>query len=147
MGREPARSPRWTVLTAVLLPTLAGCYASNVVAVRDRAVTEAELAPDWGPVAAAQIPGYYESARVTGDAALSVRRIYYWFGAQGSYTGAALTDGDAGLAFQTLSGQWRLTADGLVLDDGDAVPVQAAAGHLRLQAPAGELVLRRVPLP
>lgn len=126
-----------------MLPWLGGCYASNVVATTDRAVTETALPTEWRAATAADLVGYHRAAAVRGEAALSLRTVYYLFLADGGYTGAALVDGERGLAFQTLSGTWRLDADGLVLDDGRAVAVQAAPCWLRIAAPNGELILRR----
>lgn len=142
--RRSRRRPLANLATAAAcLLSLASCYASNVVAVADRLVTSAALPTSWRAARTADLDGLFESVAVTGDAAVSVRRIWYWFDGVGRYTGAALIDGDDGLAFQTLSGTWAITADGLVLDGGDPVVAETATDHLRIRAAGGDLVLRR----
>ena len=61
----------------------------------------------------------------------------------GRYTAAALVAGDEGLRFQVLDGTWVLTAAGLSLDGADAVNASEAGDHIRIEAPTGEVVLRR----
>jgi hypothetical protein len=122
---------------------LGGCIASNVVAVEQRSVQQpvAEL-----PFVAAPelvLDGLYESLAITGDAALSLRRIYYLFRPDGTYTAAALTEGERGAAFQTLNGTWSNTATGLSLDGAEPVRLERADEHLRITAPNGSVVLRR----
>lgn len=137
-------SPRRGGLRAALavLPWLSGCIASNVVAVADREVPVALAALAFAP--AVTVPaGLYESVDLTGDAAASLRGIWYLFRADGSYTAAALADADGTLSFQTLVGTWQATADGLVLDGASPVQLEQAPDHLRLTAPNGAVVLRR----
>lgn len=134
------RTVRWAALAA--LPWLCGCIASNVVAVADREVPVAPAALAFAP--ATTVPdGLYESVDLTGDAAASLRGIWYLFRADGTYTAAALADVDGALSFQTLAGTWQATADGLVLDGASPVRLEQAQHHLRLTAPNGAVVLRR----
>ncbi|MGE3174147.1 MAG: hypothetical protein AB7O97_16080 [Planctomycetota bacterium] len=144
--RRPSAGRR--LLGLVPLALLPACYASNVVAEQDRAVALQALPTEWRPAAAADLDGLFESIEIRGDAALSLRKVYYWFSADGVYTGAALVDGDDAVAFQTLNGEWLLDADGLRLDGGDAVPTMAAPvtgtpTHVRIDAEGGSLVLQR----
>lgn len=130
-------------LLLVALVGLAGCIPSNVVAKQDRMV-EAPLAElVFAPGDAAQLSGFYQSVAITGDAAVSLRKVYYWFGDGGRYTAAALVEGPEGVEFQTLVGSWRATAEGLVLDDAEAVPIVVAGEHVRLATPGGQLTLHR----
>lgn len=125
---------------------LAGCYASNVVAVQDRAVTLQTAALTWAPARAADMAGLYESVSIEGDAALSLRRIYYFFDGNGNYSAAALVASESGVAFQALSGTWHLDDQGLVLDQAPPARLLAASGYLRIEAAHGVLVLRRSPM-
>jgi hypothetical protein len=122
---------------------LSACIASNVVATQDRLVERplAELA--FAPALELRLAGLWASIEITGDAAVSLRKVYYWFAADGTYTAAALADGDAGLTFQTLGGTWATSADGLSLDGAPPVRLEQAPDHLRITAPNGGLVLRR----
>jgi hypothetical protein len=143
VAREPLQS--W-LLSGVLSCALGGCYASNVVARGDRAVVADEEVV-WTDAVAADLDGLFESVAIRGDAALSLRAVWYVFGPDGRYTGAALVEGDDGLAFQTLRGRWRLSPEGLALDDAPPARLQAAPDRLRIAAEGGELVLRRVGRP
>jgi hypothetical protein len=120
-----------------------GCIASNVLDPRARevAVAEAELA--FAPAGDVVLDGLYESIDLRGEAAVSLRKIYYLFVADGTYTAAALAEVDGVRSFQTLSGRWRLEPRGLVLDDGAPVLLELAPDHLRLSAPTGVVVLAR----
>lgn len=120
-----------------------GCIASNVVATQDRmvAATVAELA--FAPAPGLRPEGLYESIEITGEAAVSLRKVYYLFLADGTYTAAALVDDAHGGAFQTLTGTWSSGPDGLVLDGAEPVPLEQAPRHLRLSAPTGTVVLRQ----
>lgn len=131
------------VLLALVASGLAGCIASNVVATADRLVQQplAELA--FAPAPGLRLDGLYESVEITGDAAVSLRRIYYLFRRDGTFTAAALVEGDGGAAFQTLSGTWATSAAGLSLDGAEPVSLEQADQHLRITAPNGAVVLRR----
>jgi hypothetical protein len=121
----------------------AGCIASNVVAPEQRFVVAdtAELA--FAPATPGALQGFYGSVDIRGDAATALRRIYYLFAADGTYTGAALADVGEHAQFQTLSGTWTLDERGLALDGGEPVPCAVAGEHVRLTAPNGVVVLRR----
>lgn len=122
---------------------LAGCIASNVVAPEQRLVVTdiGELA--FAPAPDLVLDGLYESVDVRGDAAQSLRKVYYLFAAKGSYTAAALTEAGGAFAFQTLDGTWQNGPEGLVLDGREPVLLEQASGHLRLTASAGSLVMVR----
>jgi hypothetical protein len=141
----PAGARGWLAALPFAVLT-AGCYVSSVVAEQDRAVAVDIQALDWQPATAADLQGLYESIAIEGDAAVSLRRIWYWFAADGRYAGAALTEGEGGIHFQTVNGTWQLLPAGLVLDDGAPARLAAAAGHLRIAADSGTLVLRRAEL-
>lgn len=125
------------------LPLLTGCYASNVVAIGERAVGERVMPSTWRPATAAELVGEFTSIAIRGDAAIALRRVHYVFLAGGRYTGAGLVEGDQGLEFQTLSGSWRIADGSLVLDDGEPVPCEIGDDLLRIRAATGELVLAR----
>lgn len=128
---------------------LSACIGSNVVAIEQREIPSSLDALPFRPVAEPQLDGFYESVDIRGDAAVSLRRIYYVFEPRGTYTAAALAEVDAVLQFQTLVGTWSATAAGLSLDGQAPVPCEVAAAseshleHLRLVAPNGAVVLRR----
>jgi len=126
---------------------LAGCYASNVVAPEQRLVAADVAQLVWQPADASSLDGYFVSVDLQGEAAASLRCVYYVFVPGGRYTGAALADVDGELSFQTLRGTWQLGPDGLALDDTAPVRCEQAPGHLRLTAPNGVVVLRRERLP
>ena len=127
---------------ALLLPWPA-CIPSNVVARDDRMVTLPVAELPWTPAKDLQLDGLYESVELTGEAAVTLRGVWYHFAPDGKYTGAALTEGDGRHAFQTLTGTWQQVGPALSLDGAPPVPVETAPDHLRLTAPNGVLVLRR----
>lgn len=127
----------------VLGVAVAACIPSNVTRPQDRMAAAAEAAPAFAPATVADVVGFHESIDIQGDAAATLRRIYYLFAADGTYTGAALADDGERHAFQTLSGVWRLAPEGLVLDEQPAVACDAAPGQLRIAAPTGVLRLKR----
>lgn len=129
-----------------VLPLVAGCIASNVVAVADREVVAGATQLPFQPAGVLVLDGLYESIDIQGDAAVSLRKIWYLFSPGGAYTGAALADVDGVPSFQTLHGTWQVGAAGLSLDGQDPVPLEAAPDHLRLSAPNGTVVLARRPL-
>lgn len=142
MVAELPLRPR-TALLALPLLLLAGCYASNVVAVADRRVVESVEPTNWRRAGSADLLGYHRSLRITGPCAASLRKLCYWFDADGRYSGAALVAGDGDTAFQTLGGTWLLNGEGLVLDGAPAVTVEAVDDLLRLTTDQGVLVLVR----
>jgi len=89
------------------------------------------------------LDGLFESIDIRGDAAVSLRKIYYLFSANGTYTAAALADAEGVPSFQTLNGTWTVGPDGLALDGEAPVRLEQAEDHLRLSAPTGQVVLRR----
>jgi hypothetical protein len=127
----------------LLFGALPGCIASNVVAVKDRQVAVATDELPWQPSTSGGLDGLYESLEVRGDVATTLRKVYYVFQADGSYTGAALVEADGAYRFQTLVGTWRIVDGGLSLDDGPVVRLDVAPEHLRITAANGVLVLRR----
>ena len=130
-----------------MFAVLGGCIASNVVAVDDRLVVRPIAALEFAPATELPLDGLYESVEITGDAAVALHRLWYCFGSDGSYTGAALADVDGRPAFQTLNGTWTNGPGGLSLDGAAPVLVERAPDHLRITAPNGVVVLRRVVLP
>lgn len=136
---------RWARLAfaaAVALP-VAGCIPSNVVANDQRMVAMDLSRLEFHPAPGLQPAGLYESVEIVGEAAVALRKVYYLFAADGTYTAAALAEIDGKSAFQTLSGTWASTAAGLSLDGAEAVALDEAPEHLRITAPNGALVLRR----
>lgn len=131
------------VHVCLLFGALPGCIASNVVAAKDRQVAVAAEELPWQPATSAILDGLYESIEVCGDAATTLRKVYYVFQPDGSYTGAALVEADGAFRFQTLVGTWRVVDGGLSLDEGPVVRVDTAPEHLRITAANGVLVLRR----
>lgn len=135
------RLRRVAVATTACL--FASCIASNVVAEKDRMVTQPLAELVFEPAPGLALDGLYQSIELTGDAALSLQRIWYVFSPDGSYTAAALGDVDGAPTFQTLNGTWAISADGLSLDGAAAVPVEKSGEHVRITAPTGRVVLRR----
>ncbi len=134
----------------LLLPPLfgaIGCIAPSVLDDAQRLPEASAPAPlEWRPAQADDPLGYWESTAVEGEAAAALRKLYYHFASDGSYTGAALVAGDSGLQFQTLDGRWTLTDGVLDLGDGATASLQAAPGWLRLGTEGGMLLLARVVL-
>lgn len=120
----------------------AACLASSVIAPEDRA---AHLGPEelpWQPYAGAPLAGLYASVAISGDLSLGLLKVYYHFTPDGRFTGAALLTGEPP-SFQTLSGTWSLSADGLRLGEGAPAKLEEAPDHLRLSGEEGAVVLRR----
>lgn len=141
MSRAPHRRGRHRA--ALGLALLAGsCIASNVLDPEQR-LAAAPAAPEFAPAGVIELAGLYGSTDLEGEAAAQLRKVYYVFLPGGRYTGAALVDDGGVLAFQTLSGTYAVTADGLVLDGAPAVPLLQSGELLRLVAPGGVLTLRR----
>jgi len=138
-----ARSARRRLAGLTACMAMAACIPSNIVAPTERMVVEAEAVPAFVAATADDVVGFHESIDIQGDAAVSLRKVYYFFSDDGSYTGAALVDDGQRRTFQTLTGTWQLTPEGLVLDDQPAARCEAAPGQLRLTAPNGVLRLRR----
>lgn len=125
----------------------AGCFGGTHIKPEERDIDVPMLDLAFQPAGAIVLDGLYESVDIQGDMALSWRKVYYLFSPNGSYTAAALGDGDAGPAFTTLTGTWKCEARGLSLDDAEPLPLEQAPGHLRLSAAGGSLVLAQRKLP
>lgn len=133
----------WRFLAAVWpAVTFAGCIGSNVLAHEQRLVAPVVSELQFVSAPALPLAGLYESVLITGEVALALRKVYYVFQVDGTYTAAALVESDGQSAFQTLSGTWRSLAAGLELDGKEPVPLEQAPGHVRITAPNGSLVLR-----
>ena len=92
-------------LPAVLFQSCGG----SELAPEERDVTLDRPLLEWRPALRADIPGFYVSREIEGEAAASVLSMEYLFQEDGSYTGAALVlDENGRPSFQTLSGTWRL---------------------------------------
>ena len=87
------RRTRVAALSALGMLLAAGCYASNVVAVADRNVVEVAVPTAWHPASASDLAGWFHSQRITGEAALTLRSVSYWFSDR-RYSGAALIEQD-----------------------------------------------------
>jgi hypothetical protein len=126
---------------------LAGCYPSNVVSSTDRAVRSGDAVAQlaWRACTAADLAGFFASRSIEGDAALSLKKVFYVFLDGGRYTGAALVDADDGLSFQTLGGSYVLEGGMLALDGAAGARCEAAdGGFLRIAMEGGAIVLCRV---
>ncbi len=138
---------RFVVLPLLLLT---GCLIpSNVIAPEQRKVVEPTVTVPMVGAKAEDFDGLFESTAITGQAAASLRKVYYWFGRDGQYTGAALVQAGAFPAFQVLSGRWSLRGSEVLLragseDDGDPAQAEAAPGWLRFTGSEGVVTLRKV---
>lgn len=137
-------SRRRAALAVGLAGALAACAGSGRLETGKRAADVAEPQVAWADAQREDLLGYFESERVTGEAAASLRRVYYVFDADGSYSGAALVADGAHRPFQVLSGHWTLRGTTLSLGD-DAAPARAFAAkdRLRLDSDGGSVVFRR----
>lgn len=137
--------PRATRLLPLLAAlSLAACGTSHALDRTERAVKAAPEAIAWRAATREDVIGYFESEHVTGEAAASLRRAFYAFAADGTYSGAALVQENGKAKFQVLSGRWTLA--GGVLDLGpDASPAKAYAApdRLKLDSDGGSAVFRR----
>jgi len=120
---------------------LSGCIASNVVDPGLRLLATGTESLAFVPAPEFAWAGLYMSVEVQGEAAASLRRIWYWFRADGTYTAAALIETDV-VAFQTRDGTWRHAGGQLHLDDGPPVAVEVVGEFVRLTSGAGRVVLR-----
>lgn len=140
--RPHRRIRRWMPLClAAGLPC--GCVPSNVVATEQRMVASDPAELTFEPAVELQLDGLWASVEIRGQAAATLRKVYYLFATDGTYTAAALTEADGAFAFQTLNGTWRNDSAGLVLDGAEPVRIERAENHLRLSTDNGVLVLRR----
>jgi len=142
------RVPAWLLFSLGAL-SLGGCYASNVVAAKDREVEVAEEKVTWRSAEATDLPGFYASSAVEGAAAGALLKAYYYFGAEGSYSGAVLVVSPEGPRFMVLEedGDYVFGSEGLDLNDGAGpVSLDAAPGKLRLRTADSTIVFERVEL-
>jgi hypothetical protein len=135
---------RTRLVAALAVALLPACTSSKTLDAKERRVEPALETVAWSPATRDDVLGYFESERVTGDAASSVRKVYYSFAADGTYTGAALVQEGSRATFQTLSGRWTLASGSLTLGD-DAPPAKAFAspGRLRIDSAGGAAFFRR----
>ncbi|MCA8951669.1 MAG: hypothetical protein KDE27_19330 [Planctomycetes bacterium] len=144
MSRSAAAAAAAAALVGVLAAfTAAGCVPSNVVARSDRMVATAVDELEFGPADALRLDGFWVTERVTGEVAVALRWVGYWFADDGSYTAAAMIQIGDGVEFQTRNGTWQLGPDGLALDGAAPVTTELAGDFVRLTTPDGQLVLRR----
>jgi hypothetical protein len=138
-------SVRRASLAAWLAAALSGCgtpSGGSATAVRALPAADADVA--WTRASRGDVVGYFESDRITGEAAASVRRVLYAFADDGTYSGAALVQEGPRATFQVLSGRWSLDGDRLSLGEGSApTRVLAAPGRLRLVSEGGAVTFRR----
>ena len=130
-------------LAAALL-VLSACTASKPLDPKDRAAAPPPEAVAWHPATREDILGYFESERIAGEAAGALRRAFYAFAADGSYSGAALVQEGSHATFQVLSGRWTLTGQTLSLGEG-STPAKASAApdRLRLESEGSTAYFRR----
>jgi len=136
-------SGRRVAASLLLLLSASGCIPSNVVAREERMVVDDVSALDWQPANGVALLGLYETVDVRGEVAASLRKIYYRFAEDGTYTAAALIESAGAFQFQTIDGTWRADENGLVLDDGEPVQLDRAdGGYLRIRTETGTIVLQ-----
>lgn len=139
---------RLVLASLALLVVGPGCIPSNVVAPEQRAVEVRAATLAWRPARAEDLPGFYASTEVTGASAGAVLQAYYYLGATGACSGAALVLDAEGPRFLVLAddARWTLDEQGLDLGDGAKLQAQVAEGHLRLVSPESTITFRRVEL-
>jgi hypothetical protein len=141
MADDRRPGPALAMFAAAL--ALTSCIPSNVVARTDREVALEPIAPSWRPATPDDLPGYFRSTERTGALATGLWLVEYQFRADGSFTGAALLQGDPD-AFAVLSGAWEMPESGtLVLDGAEPARLEASPGLLRISGADGSVVLRR----
>jgi hypothetical protein len=135
---------RPVLAVVVASAALTACFSSHPIDTTRRATEPAPPSIAWRPASRADLVGWFESDRITGEAAASIHRVWYAFAADGTYSGSALIRDGAHETFQTLSGTWRL--DGSTLSLGaDSPPAKAfaAEGRLRMDSDGGSVTFRR----
>jgi hypothetical protein len=124
---------------------LPSCIASNLLDTNLRMPEAKAEEREWVPALPADLEGQFESTKITGEAAGSVLKIYYYFAGDGRFTGAALVVGESGPTFQVLEGRWSLVEGKLSLGpDSEPATLQKSGDLLRLMTTEGSVVLRRV---
>lgn len=143
--RSPGRSAAGRLLLAGCAALLlSGCASSKPLDPSQRAAPTVRKDVAWGPPKREDLLGSFASESITGEAAASLRRVYYVFDADGTYSGAALVQDGAHAVFQVLSGRWTLTGSVLTLGDDPApIEVSAAPDRVRLSSEGGVAVLLR----
>lgn len=144
-----ARASRIVVTTLMLGATtmMVSCIASSLINSNQRMLQLETTDREWSPPSPTDIAGQFESTEITGEAAGSVLRIYYYFASNGRFTGAALLVGTLGPTFQVLEGRWSLSKGKLSLGpDSDPATVHKSGDLLRLTTSGGRVVLKRVTL-
>jgi len=135
------------VLAPTLLLALAACITPNVLDESARSVAPPPAVFAWQPARPEDLRGLFESISIEGESAAALWKIYYHFGEDGTYSGAALIQGGAQPEFQTLSGTWKLDEGRLNLGNDQVVQAFAAPGALKLDAEGTSMIFRGVPLP
>jgi hypothetical protein len=135
-------------LGSLFITLLAGCQATGASS-SGQPSPKAPAEADWRSARAADLPGYWESEAIDGEAAKVVGKVYTWLAADGHYTSSALIMGNA-LAtgqrpeFRAITGEWRLDAGILRLaDEREAIQAEVAGDRLRLTSSNGVVTLRR----
>lgn len=124
---------------------LPSCIASSLLDANLRMVEVKTEEREWTPALAADLEGQFESTKITGEAAGSVLKIYYYFSGDGRFTGAALVVGGSGPTFQVLDGRWSLSEGKLSLGpDSEPAVLHKSGDLLRLMTTQGCVVLKRV---
>ncbi len=134
------------LLLAAFAASSAACgafVAARALPKEDRDVLANPEDVSWAPAKREDVVGSFESESVSGEAAGALRRVYYVFSEDGSYTGAALVQEAKNPEFQVLSGTWALEGSSLRVGDAEPAKASASPGRLRLEAPGGTVVLKR----
>lgn len=118
--------------------------ASAPLAPEARAVLDERPSIAWREARLEDFDGLFEAERVEGEAAGALRKLWYHFERDGSYSGAALVFDGEHARFQTLGGRWSLLGDQLDLGSGERARVRAADGWLRVESAHGLALLRRI---
>ncbi|HED66343.1 MAG TPA: hypothetical protein ENJ09_12415 [Planctomycetes bacterium] len=119
---------------------MSGCLPSNVVAPEARRVRTPLEDLRFEPAEAADLPGFWASESIDGPMAAVLLRVFYLFGPDGTFTGAALLDEDPP-RFVVLSGTWSFDSGMLRLDDAEPARLERAGDRLRLSGADGSVIL------
>ena len=131
------------MLAVSALLACASCISPSVLQPDQRALELSGADVAWRPASVDDVPGTYISTELSGQLAASLRKLVYLFQAGGTYTGAALIDGDPP-RFQTISGTWTMAEGSLCLDGGPPARIEIAPdGSIKLSGEEGSVVLRR----
>lgn len=127
------------------LCALSACIPAHIVATDARLVRPAVDALEFQVDGKFAPRGLWQSVDIRGEAAAALRRIWYWFRADGTYSAVALCELDA-VSFQLRDGTWSLQEFNLVLDGGEPAELMVAGDHLRIRTATGSVILRKEPL-